>query len=57
MIYRVVGENTNNRRYTHNTGSYNSQAALAPGLRRIIEFVSAAKKVESLRFTSKTRGC
>jgi len=31
MIYRVVGENTNNRGIEDSNGSFNSQAALAPG--------------------------
>jgi hypothetical protein len=54
-MYNVVGENTNNRRYTHNTGSFNSQVALAPGLRMIIGFVLAAKRVESPRLSAKTQ--
>jgi len=84
MIYRVVGENTNNRvglvpsgfppklrevnsasRFTRllvktptiedRDGSFNCQAALAPGLRMIIGFVLAAKRVGSLWLPAKTQ--
>ena len=36
-------------------GSFNSQAALAPGLRIIIGFVLAAKRVDSLQLPAKTQ--
>jgi hypothetical protein len=51
-MYKVVGENINNR---GSNGSFNSQVALAPGLRMIIKFVLAAKKIDSLRLPTKTQ--
>jgi len=51
-MYKVVGENTNNR---GSNGSFNSQVALAPGLRMIIGFILAAKRVDSPWLPAKTQ--